>query len=426
MSERQDIEHGERQGLRAVREVDAVKIDALEELAVQDGAAEDGEPDDTEQSREEPLDEDELAKGSAVADADHEEAEQRSVCHPVNPPVHIPVLGPAAGIREGSRVEAGAEEIGEVGAQAVGEEVADVSGRSCQKNESQQDEEETGVEVGEERDTVAQSGDSRQVVADEHDPDDDDIHAHGGVDAREGLDGRGELHGAVAETAGNRAGQSECGPGVKGSRPFAVCRALAEEGDQAGAGLEGGLFVEDKVGQDHAHDDTGRVRGEAPLQEAVDHGPYDGTVAAGGQGCGRIGLHREQERLSSTPEDDAGADARAEGDTKPLQVGEFRFCVGSAELDLAHGCHENDHAHDNHEETYQGCEPSKSPHQVVHDNIVEDVVKRFRVDENCCQHGDEQDDRHGHDRPSDLLFFLIHTSSFSLQVRGFLPHRPIK
>lgn len=89
-AQRQDLEHGQGQRLGALTQIDAQEVDAIPQLGMQDRAAEDGEPHDAEQGGQQPFNENELTKRPAMGTADHEQAQQRRIGHPVHPPVHNP------------------------------------------------------------------------------------------------------------------------------------------------------------------------------------------------------------------------------------------------------------------------------------------------------------------------------------------------
>ena len=89
-----------------------------------------------------------------------------------------------------------------------------------------------------------------------------------------------------------------------------------------------------------------------------------------------------------------------------MEVAEFRFRVRAAKPDLAKRRDHHDDTQDDHKQHDQGNRPAKPGHQVIHNQVVEDIIKPFCVNYDCRQHGDEQNDRDGHDDRPDFNFFF--------------------
>ena len=374
---------------------------------MQDRTAKDREPDNTKQGRQQPLDQNELPQRTAVGAADHEQTQQRRIGHPVHPPVHIPALGPHACIGIGRGIQAVGEELGEIAAQGLREQIAEIGSGSGQEHKQQQNKEELDVPVGEPGDSRPQATDGGGVIAHKPHGNDRNIDDHAGLNARKCLDSGGQLHGAIAQAAGHGSGQCESRPGVKCVGPFAVDHIFSENRDQHGAGPEWRPLVQDQIGQDDAGDHAGGIGRQAPLHEAAHHAPQDGPVAAGLQTGIRRGLHGKDQRFRSAPEHHAGADTRAQGNTEPLHHGEFGLSVGTTQFDLSQrGDHHNNTEYD-HGQTHQTGEPAQSPHGIVHHKVIKNIIKLLCIDQNGPQHDYKQDHRHRHDGPFDF-HFLFH------------------
>ena len=374
---------------------------------MQDGAAEDGEPDNTEQGREQPLDQDELTQGTAIRHTHHEQAQQRCIRHPVHPPVHIPALRPICRIRIRGGIQACREEFIDVFAQAFGEQVTDVTGWPGKEDEQQQDEKQLCIPVGQLGDAVAQATDGRSIIAQEHHDNNNRIYRQVRRKAGKRIQRRRPLHSAVAQAARDRRRQREGGNRVECICPAAFRYIFAEDRHQQRACAERRAFIQNHIREDYAHNNAACIRCQAPLQEAVQHAPEHRTVAARRKAGAGGRLHCKQQRFRRAPEHNARTDTGAKRDAEPLDIAEFRFGIRAAQFDLTNWGDHNDNAQNNHKQDDKADRPAQSIHQVIHNQIVQDIVKAFRIDNDCNQHRNEQNDRYRHDCRFNLYFLFV-------------------
>ena len=295
-------------------------------------------------------------------------------------------------------------------------QVANICGRACQKYKNQQNKEESRVEIGQHCNAISQTGYCRQIIKNEHASDNANVHHGRRLDTGKCLDACGELHGAIAQAACYCAGQREGRPRVKCSCPLAIRCILAKNRYQTSGCLKRHALIQNHVSENHTHDNTSCIGSKAPLQEAVYHRPHQGSVGTGSQSGRWIRLHGKQQRFCGAPEHNACTDAGAKRNAKPLQVCKFRFCIWPAQSDFAKRRDHKYNTYDDHEQTYQRGKPAQSPHQIVHNQVVQNIIEFFCIHNNGYEHQRKQHDGDRHDGPSYFSFFFCSHNYILLSV----------